>query len=143
MKKYLIKLQNEDDFNYLIQASQFPKRSDYAEVIQAPSDAEYAQDYDVVDQENEIGELVKVVQLNQSKKDARIAAELATNIEVQWTQMRNQRNKLLLESDFTQLIDSPLTEEERDLWVIYRQELRDLPENILDIENIEWPIKPE
>jgi hypothetical protein len=30
-----------------------------------------------------------------------------------------------------------------DLWLIYRQELRDLPENTADTFNPVWPIQPE
>jgi len=42
--------------------------------------------------------------------------------------MRAVRDELLLSSDWTQLADSSLTTEEKALWVIFRQELRDYPE---------------
>jgi hypothetical protein len=41
-------------------------------------------------------------------------------------EMRKERNKLLKESDFRVLPDSPNTNKEA--WVLYRQQLRDLPE---------------
>ena len=44
-------------------------------------------------------------------------------------ELRRLRNIFLLESDWTQFSDSPLTDEQKNLWSIYRQELRDLPEN--------------
>ena len=40
---------------------------------------------------------------------------------------RSHRNKLLAESDYTQMIDYPMADEERAAWAAYRQELRDLP----------------
>jgi hypothetical protein len=51
-------------------------------------------------------------------------------------QVRNQRNQLLAQSDWTQMADSPLTAEQKAAWAVYRQQLRDLPTNIsADIEN--------
>lgn len=41
--------------------------------------------------------------------------------------LRLERNKLLLESDWTQLPDAPVTDQKRREWVTYRQTLRDLP----------------
>lgn len=40
--------------------------------------------------------------------------------------VRKHRNKLLAESDWTQTIDAPLTEEKQTEWATYRQALRDL-----------------
>ena len=41
---------------------------------------------------------------------------------------RMTRNQLLIESDWTQFNDSPLTGEVKTSWATYRQALRDLPE---------------
>ena len=41
--------------------------------------------------------------------------------------MRYDRNRLLAESDWTQMPDSPLTDEQRAAWSAYRQALRDFP----------------
>lgn len=62
--------------------------------------------------------------------------------------IRNRRNQLLLESDWTQLPRSPLTDEQKDAWEAYRQALRDLPstlteEAILYPDTITWPVKPQ
>lgn len=38
--------------------------------------------------------------------------------------MRAERDRLLKESDFTQVADAPV---DREAWAIYRQQLRDLP----------------
>lgn len=50
---------------------------------------------------------------------------------------RRQRDKLLAASDWTQLPDSPLTEEARAAWGEYRQALRDL-----DMNGTGWPDQP-
>jgi hypothetical protein len=55
--------------------------------------------------------------------------------------IRNTRNTLLIESDWTQVEDSPLSEEKKTEWKNYRQELRDLT----DLENgadAVWPTPP-
>ena len=57
-------------------------------------------------------------------------------------EFRAQRNRKLLNSDWTQLQDSPLSMEQRIAWANYRQVLRDLPNNTQDFENIQWPEEP-
>lgn len=57
-----------------------------------------------------------------------------------WSNLRSQRNKLLAESDWTQLGD---TSAAKELWAAYRQILRDLPANTSDPLNPIWPAKPE
>ena len=58
----------------------------------------------------------------------------------QWEVVREKRNKLLTESDWTQLPDIP--QATKDLWEPYRQELRDIT-NQSDPYNITWPIPPQ
>lgn len=57
-------------------------------------------------------------------------------------QVRNQRNSLLRQSDWTQTIDAPLTQSEQLQWQTYRQALRDITNQPGFPENIEWPVKP-
>ena len=52
--------------------------------------------------------------------------------------LRNQRNRLLTETDYLALSDQTLTAE----MAAYRQALRDLPANTTDPANPVWPIKP-
>lgn len=54
---------------------------------------------------------------------------------------RSVRNKALSDCDWTQGPDAPLTDEQRAAWRVYRQALRDLPENT-DIGNPEFPKPP-
>jgi hypothetical protein len=57
--------------------------------------------------------------------------------------LRVERDALLTESDFTQLADSPLTDEQKAAWATYRQQLRDLPDSYVPVAEPEWPTKPE
>lgn len=60
--------------------------------------------------------------------------------------IRAKRNALLRDTDWTQMPDAPLTEQQRTAWAIYRQSLRDVPQNNLNAESIDdiiWPTKPE
>lgn len=57
-------------------------------------------------------------------------------------ELRIYRNNLLLFSDWTQLPDTPLTDEQRTEWQVYRQLLRDYPASV-DEENWTAPPWPE
>ena len=56
-----------------------------------------------------------------------------------WDALRTRRNKLLADTDKTQLPDFP----NGSLYVDYRQTLRDLPQNTTDPFNPVWPELPE
>ena len=58
----------------------------------------------------------------------------------EWTKIRNERKRLLRESDWTQLGDS-LKKDQQDI-KDYRQALRDITDQA-DPFNITWPTKPE
>lgn len=59
-----------------------------------------------------------------------------------WVQLREKRNRLLLECDYTQLADVPLSSEKKIEWQNYRTLLRDIPENTTDPAQYIWPPKP-
>ena len=52
--------------------------------------------------------------------------------------VRNKRDRLLDESDWTQVPDSPANTSE---WATYRQALRDIT-NDIDLQNVTWPSPP-
>jgi len=57
---------------------------------------------------------------------------------------RTTRDKLLADTDWTQMNDSPLSNEDKTAWATYRQELRDLSDldawpNLADED---WPVEP-
>tara|TARA_R110002126_G_C10363451_1_gene492763 strand:- start:16 stop:393 length:378 start_codon:yes stop_codon:yes gene_type:complete len=57
-----------------------------------------------------------------------------------WEDFRVERNIILNKSDWTQVSDAPV---DSSAWSTYRQELRDLPSNVVDINNVTWPTPPE
>jgi hypothetical protein len=71
-------------------------------------------------------------------KAARDAQESAAMTVRTMGEMRSERNRLLADSDFSQLPDAPVN---RDEWATYRQALRDLPSTV-DINNPVFPTKP-
>ena len=59
--------------------------------------------------------------------------------------LRAKRNKLLADTDWTQLPDVGFNAAERNAWMIYRQALRDITNNIETAEqakSISFPVKP-
>ena len=62
--------------------------------------------------------------------------------EVKWEEIRETRNSLLSECDWTQFQDSPITGSKLTEWQTYRQSLRDVT-NQENPYNITWPTKPE
>lgn len=52
--------------------------------------------------------------------------------------IRRRRNTLLKDSDWTQLPDSPLTEQQKLAWQQYRQQLRDITETIDTSQMNHW-----
>lgn len=57
-------------------------------------------------------------------------------------EVREQRDRLLKDSDWTQMPDSPLAEEKKNAWQTYRQALRDVPQQEGFPENVTWPDAP-
>jgi len=81
----------------------------------------------------------------QEAEEARLQAEA----EAEWNKPENvaarareERDKLLAESDFILMPDYPASEEVKAAWTAYRQALRDLPEQEGWPMNIVWPEKP-
>tara|TARA_R110000764_G_scaffold44933_2_gene101124 strand:- start:4676 stop:5086 length:411 start_codon:yes stop_codon:yes gene_type:complete len=56
--------------------------------------------------------------------------------------LRPVRNRLLAASDWTQLNDSTLSEDKLAAWSAYRQELRDLTDEIDENGEVEFPVAP-
>ncbi len=54
--------------------------------------------------------------------------------------MRDQRNLLLKESDWTQVADSPV---DKQAWAEYRQQLRDYPNTWTPSDKVEFPATPK
>lgn len=59
-----------------------------------------------------------------------------------WVLIREKRNQLLAESDWTQMPDVPLDEKQREAWQQYRQALRDIPQRFKRADDVVWPKRP-
>ena len=57
-----------------------------------------------------------------------------------WDDVRVERDSLLAKSDYVMMADFPL--EDKSDWEAYRQELRDIPQDFDDAEDVEWPEQP-
>ena len=57
---------------------------------------------------------------------------------------RRTRNQLLTDSDWTQMNDSPLSNEDKTAWAVYRSELRNLTDDAAwpNLSDSDWPVAP-
>jgi hypothetical protein len=64
-------------------------------------------------------------------------------ITAEWKPIREERNKLLAETDYITMADrwSTLTDEEKTAWATYRQALRDIPQTFNSIWTVVFPEK--
>jgi hypothetical protein len=56
--------------------------------------------------------------------------------------IREERDRLLTASDWTQVDDTPLTNAKKIEWAQYRQELRDIPQQDGFPFEVLWPVNP-
>ena len=57
--------------------------------------------------------------------------------------VKDHRNRLLIECDWTQLPDAVLTGAERTAWQDYRQALRDIPQTYPNPDDVVFPVRPQ
>ncbi|MDW6004719.1 tail fiber assembly protein [Vibrio mangrovi] len=60
-----------------------------------------------------------------------------------WSEIRRRRDLLIARTDWTQTIDSPVTDEKQKAFSAYRQILRDIPQTYSDPDEVVWPEQPE
>lgn len=60
-----------------------------------------------------------------------------------WPYVRAVRQRLLADSDWTQLPDAALTPERRAAWADYRAALRDITTTAREPADVVWPVKPQ
>lgn len=82
----------------------------------------------------------------QSEKD-KVSNFLSTQYEGIFSSLKGLRNRMLVDTDWTQLLDAPISEEDREIYRKFRQYLRDMPadpawmgKNAFDID---FPITPK
>lgn len=70
-----------------------------------------------------------MIKINQEKRNGVLAE-----------QIRQQRDRLLIQCDWRSLPDSP---GDRPAWLEYRQQLRDVPKQKTFPDSVKWPQPPE
>jgi propanediol dehydratase large subunit len=69
----------------------------------------------------------------------------AVEFDMAMEDLRAKRNKDLQDSDWTQLSDNTLTNDQRQAWMRFRTELRNITDGLTTVEqvnNIDYPDKP-
>jgi len=56
-----------------------------------------------------------------------------------WDAVRRERDRLLAASDWTQVADAPV---DAAAWAVYRQKLRDIPQDYANPDDVVWPEQP-
>ncbi len=80
----------------------------------------------------------------QAEYDARQVTP-PTAFEQSMIDLRQDRNKLLLECDWTDLPNAVLSDEKKTEWQTYRTNLRDITNGLTtveDVNSVTWPTKP-
>ena len=90
---------------------------------------------------NEIDYPYSLQKLREDNPNISFPSEMTESLMGEWNihEVRQTRNELLLECDWTQLSDIP--QSVKDEWSSYRQELRDITSQS-NPYNIIWPNKP-
>jgi hypothetical protein len=83
------------------------------------------------------GEWVTTWQVTSASAD-----EIAERLQEKSSEIREQRNQLLTDCDWTQLTDSPLNADVKTSWATYRQQLRDVTSQTGFPWNVQWPSAP-
>tara|TARA_R110000772_G_scaffold205515_2_gene316159 strand:- start:311 stop:592 length:282 start_codon:yes stop_codon:yes gene_type:complete len=84
------------------------------------------------------GLTVPFTQAEEEAQDAIDSAWAAGADDRSWAELRSRRDELLSETDWQASSDVTMTAEQS----AYRQQLRDLPANTEDPDNVTWPTKP-
>ena len=93
--------------------------------------------------------LEAVFEPNKKVQDGALVDDMPTESELNARALkllRTQRSQFLAYSDWTQVPDSPLSSEKRSEWQMYRQQLRDLPNdysNITSLDQVTFPTAPD
>ena len=56
-----------------------------------------------------------------------------------WNRVRAERDRLLAACDWTQVADAPV---DAAAWAVYRQALRDVPQDFATPDDVVWPEQP-
>jgi len=113
--------------------------------IDSPTHEQIAPDYERVElprnpdvrRERYTGDVANPIRsLTDSESDALADADRIED----WVTARAERDTRLLNSDWTDLPNSPV--DNGSEWATYRQALRDVPQENADVNDITWPVAP-
>ena len=105
--------------------------------------AEYTQEIEDIRLVNNQGEYIYKYDSGLVELTEQEILDHPTNIANKMAIVRAERNQRLIESDWTQIPDSPLSTEDKTSWATYRQSLRDLPNQPeFDPDDFEWQVEP-
>jgi hypothetical protein len=112
---------------------------------QFPSDDEIENIIKLHEPKSQIERLIKTPTLNipDSFKQKIPASNAETTPVDLAAAFRRKRDILLAQSDWTQLSDAPINPMEKNAWVVYRQELRDLPQQNNFPDGVVFPARPD
>ncbi|MCG7551576.1 tail fiber assembly protein [Pseudoalteromonas sp. Of7M-16] len=65
-----------------------------------------------------------------------------TVADFKWRGIRDERDRKIASSDWTQMPDAPLDDVKKSEFTAYRQALRDVPQKFSDPDAVTWPEKP-
>ena len=111
------------------------------------AEVDFTTDVILQDDSNGQGAYIKEWNLDiaQPTKAQLDALDAQADFNVAITNLRAKRNKDLQDSDWTQLPDNTLTSEQRNAWMQFRTELRNITNGLTTVEqvnNIDYPDKP-
>ena len=106
----------------------------YGETVVQEGDIEIPKEYylDAITFQRDENGQVTIERIIEKEKELR---------EVDMGRVRVRRNRLLSESDWTQVNDVVLSNDRE--WKIYRQALRDITDTTEDPRNLNWPTAPQ
>jgi len=82
--------------------------------------------------------------LDDTDLETQLAAQFAKEEYTNWTKIRLIRNFLLMDSDWTQVGDAPLTADQKTQWTAYRTKLRNVPseQSSIPASEVKFPVTP-
>lgn len=88
-----------------------------------------------------IGNQLVMPDVTQAAADAALNSydHISSQIAMEWQRVRDERSQKLAATDWTQVADSPLSDDLKTLFAIYRQQLRDITQQQMPVT---WPVEP-
>jgi hypothetical protein len=106
-------------------------------VLETPHDSDYTKNYEELEPQLSGSNYVQVWNISDASEE-----EINTRKDEKWGEIREIRNTLLQQSDWTQFQDSPISGSKLIEWQTYRQQLREITSQSNPYD-LSWPVRPE